>query len=1118
MNTPTYFRKFGLLSQPWRAFFALFTILVGMGASQSAFGQTFGARRATIFVNQSGTSSTTDYNVETNVATGATPPAGLFDERNFGTFDLANTNDKLNLTNGSFTITEPANTTYTQGFIDYRVFVGTTASGTATPTTAATGTLQLTDQGATGGVRTFSSATAIRDILAAVTTGGAGTTYRFDLTYRAEGTVATVNEDGETVNTPITTTSAGLTRRSQFTAINARVTPTPPGVTGPTGFTLYVDKTNTGNGPDTVYPAASFDNASLGTFDINSGKLLLNGGTFTTTEAPDATYDYAVTNAFIGYSVNKAGVGPTQYTTLELTQTAYDPATGRRTFTLTQAQQNLIRQAAITAASGGGGAAPGTKYEVAVQARVSYDRTERSTGTVRNITVRDDNMGAQYVANFFVTGTIVQPTNLNTTNVFISPNNPTPNTTYGASSGTTPLFNGANLGTYDVNAGRLFLNGGSAIAFVNGTDQVSNVRLNYRVYKSGQTPGAFSSLALTTGTTSNGNTTYSLSNALVNLVTTVVPGSGIGTFNVQVFYDADVTRANGSIGTLRDDNNSNFYTAQFTLNGNPVVTETWTGAINDDWFNAGNWDLGFIPTQMTNVIVPDFGGGTLRPYPNIYAGTTFVASNGVLTNNSASGPALVRNLTLNGSTQAQRTILRLQGGRLRVFGDFSNLQDSYIQRENTVFELAGINQAISGGSNFDQVEVSGGGTKTLTGSMVVLTSFTFTSPNTIFATDISKPTVNYIEFGDRTPSNPNGAQLIGETNTSYIRGFARTTRSDVRANERKPDGSPDPRTFSNLGVTLFFTGSVNPGTTLITRNTAESYTPLINNGGGETARYGIRRIFGIRPGTTAGVKANMTFAYLENELVNLGPDGKGSVSEPNLGLFISTSSGNVFGGLGVDALDQVNNVLTKYEVKQFATFTLGDVTRPLPVVLTGFDAKRMGAETLLTWETASEKNSKGFFVEVSNDGKAFRSLGFVESATANTAQPQSYRFVDAEANKTGNRYYRLRQIDLDDKTTTSPVRVVNFGGAAVVTSASLSAFPNPFTTDLSVAVAGAGTGAATLRLTDLTGRTIRTQKVSLEGGSGIVPLNNLGSLNAGIYIVQLTLPSGKTQNFKVQKQ
>jgi hypothetical protein len=165
------------------------------------------------------------------------------------------------------------------------------------------------------------------------------------------------------------------------------------------------------------------------------------------------------------------------------------------------------------------------------------------------------------------------------------------------------------------------------------------------------------------------------------------------------------------------------------------------------------------------------------------------------------------------------------------------------------------------------------------------------------------------------------------------------------------------------------------------------------------------------------------------------------------------------------------------------------------------------------------EEQQGFFVEVSTDGKNFRSLGFVASASANSAVPQSYRFVDAEANKAGNRYYRLRQIDLDDKTTLSPVRAVDFGGAATgVNPAALSAFPNPFTTDLSVSVAGAGNGTATLRLTDLTGRTIRTQQVSLEGGSGTVPLSNLGSLNSGIYIVQLTLPSGKTQTFKVQKQ
>ena len=51
-------------------------------------------------------------------------------------------------------------------------------------------------------------------------------------------------------------------------------------------------------------------------------------------------------------------------------------------------------------------------------------------------------------------------------NVFVNTTGQTtPNLTYGASSGVTPPFHGANLGTYDANTGRLMLNGGTATTF-----------------------------------------------------------------------------------------------------------------------------------------------------------------------------------------------------------------------------------------------------------------------------------------------------------------------------------------------------------------------------------------------------------------------------------------------------------------------------------------------------------------------------------------------------------------------------------------------------------------------------------------------------------------------------
>ena len=263
----------------------------------------------------------------------------------------------------------------------------------------------------------------------------------------------------------------------------------------------------------------------------------------------------------------------------------------------------------------------------------------------------------------------------------------------------------------------------------------------------------------------------------------------------------------------------------------------------------------------------------------------------------------------------------------------------------------------------------------------------------------------------------------------------------------------------------------------------------------------------------------MTFRYLDTELTNLGPLGNGSVAEPNLALFVSTSGGNQFGGLGRDALDQVNNILTKTGVRTFATFTLGDIDKPLPVSLTGFDAKRTGADALVTWQTASEQNNKGFNVQVSTDGKTYRKIGFVASETPNSTAPKAYAFTDTEKNKAGTRYYRLEQLDLDGKSTFFAPRVVTFEGKAAETSASIVAYPNPLNDEiLHLSLNSSVSGTGVVRILDMTGRQVAQRNLAITIGSNDVTVENMSELKSGLYILNVMLPSGEKKSMKITKQ
>jgi hypothetical protein len=887
-------------------------------------------------------------------------------------------------------------------------------------------------------------------------------------------------------NVTLTRSQAGATATGIYDTQNASGTPTPPAT--------FI-----------------FNGTDFGSFNLASDAFTLNNASFTINQAAGENYDQAQLRfrIFQGNFSTVTGNNSPSFTSIALIPDNAAPGfVGQRTFTLGANALNVLAAATI-------GGTPGTTYR--------FD--------VRFVAVDNGNLftiaSPIQTSIFTATGAPIAPTsagppnNGQSTVLINTTGSTTPNTTY-----TAPAFNGQNLGQFDINTGKLILNGGTLKTFESGGDVVQSARLLYLIVKppqNGQPGFAFpqSNIALVqdnNGTPGIGGTSRSFSNstALRNLIAGLA-NKGIGDYTVTLTYEAIVLRADGSTFTVRDDNNGNGYRATFSTFGIPILIDTWTGGTSDDWFTPSNWDLGFVPTANTNVVVPDFGIGNTKPYPNIHAGVVYFFGTTRI-DNTASGDALSRDVELQGSSQAQRSLCRLYDGRWKIYGSFSNLYVSFRQFDGSTVEFAGTgNQAITGGV-FTTIELSGAGTKALQGIMTVSTSMKFLPGSGLFTTDISKPNDNYVVFSDRSANAPDGAQLLGETDSGYLRGYAQTTRTNVSANEVDANGNPDPRTYSNLGVTLLFVGANSPGDVLVTRNTAESYTPLVPSNGG-TSRFGIRRIFGVRPTTTLPLVATMTFRYLDTELNNLGPQGNGSVPEANLALFVSTSGGNQFGGLGRDALDTQNNVLTKTGVRTFATFTLGDIDKPLPVSLTGFDAKRVGADALVTWQTASEQNNKGYNVQVSNDGKAYRNIGFVASETPNSNSPKAYTFTDTEKNQAGVRYYRLEQLDLDGKSTFFAPRVVTFEGKAAETSSTIVAYPNPLNNEiLHLSLNSSVSGTAVVRIMDMTGRQVGQRQVAITLGSNDVTVENMSELKSGLYILNVMLPSGEKKTMKVTKQ
>ena len=169
----------------------------------------------------------------------------------------------------------------------------------------------------------------------------------------------------------------------------------------------------------------------------------------------------------------------------------------------------------------------------------------------------------------------------------------------------------------------------------------------------------------------------------------------------------------------------------------------------------------------------------------------------------------------------------------------------------------------------------------------------------------------------------------------------------------------------------------------------------------------------------------------------------------------------------------------------------------LPVVLTLFDAERQGANGLLRWTTASEKNNAYFIIERSLDGVSFDSLAQVLGHGTST-QAQHYQFADLNVARYASKtvYYRLRQVDVNGTSVYSPIRVLVGNTNKKPNRGSLQLWPNPAANTARVLAQGSE-GVLVLVL-DARGQLV-AQAVVEENGIATLPINQLA---AGLYVVQ----------------
>lgn len=165
--------------------------------------------------------------------------------------------------------------------------------------------------------------------------------------------------------------------------------------------------------------------------------------------------------------------------------------------------------------------------------------------------------------------------------------------------------------------------------------------------------------------------------------------------------------------------------------------------------------------------------------------------------------------------------------------------------------------------------------------------------------------------------------------------------------------------------------------------------------------------------------ANVTFSYRGIENTLAAPFNTGNIGAQywnGTGWLLDNSS---YGSTPIVSGAGVVGSVTATGLKQFCPWVLSSSLAPLPIELINFEANCINNETVLKWCTASEKNNHYFTVEQSSNGIDFIDIGTIHG-NGTTVEKHCYEFIVNSSISYLN-YYRLRQTDMDNKSTLSKI-------------------------------------------------------------------------------------------------
>lgn len=207
---------------------------------------------------------------------------------------------------------------------------------------------------------------------------------------------------------------------------------------------------------------------------------------------------------------------------------------------------------------------------------------------------------------------------------------------------------------------------------------------------------------------------------------------------------------------------------------------------------------------------------------------------------------------------------------------------------------------------------------------------------------------------------------------------------------------------------------------------------------------------------------------------------------------------------GNDATNAQALGIDNVEITALSTFTT-----PLPVTLLRFAGTKKDDRNMLNWSTANEMNNRGFELQRSADGNSYQAISFINSSApgGNSATPTDYTFNDYHL--TGDKqFYRLKQVDLDGKSSFSPTVVIQEQKKTeklIITNV----YPNPAKSGkLNLAIYAPVRSRLRCSIENITGHVVKWLSLDPEAGSNVFSID-ISVLRAGIYHLKCVSQSGE---------